>query len=347
MRQKIVLISITIIEIIIIAFIIKWQNSGAEFYATNIYPFISTLTTATTGWIKFSLGDLFVMLFAIGLISLPFTPGIKAWNNVWYFALFTGFIYIWFYLSWGMNYFRDNIYVRTNKEVKSFSPEQLESVTSTFIDTLNTLYDNYQITTTFKESLIESYNHIAPNYSLTTVKLKSHKPMISNRLMEKVGVSGYFNPFFGEFHIRTSILEPSIPFTFAHETSHKGSVSSEDEANLIAFIACESSEDSYARFSGYYTIVRYLLNSCYGVLPKEQWAALRDKINPEILSLYKQESEHNQALYSEKLGNFQSWIYNHFLKSNNVAAGTKSYSQVVGLILNFQNSHTSTTGHIE
>ncbi|MFI3322879.1 MAG: DUF3810 domain-containing protein [Rikenellaceae bacterium] len=337
------------IEFFLIVLAIAVRTRAGEWYATTIYPQFSNISTHFNSIFPFSIGDLFVVCSLLSLIVVLFLK-LNFWRKVGYIIAISAAIYICFSFSWGVNYYRDSVFIRANVVPREFTKEELKEYASDYFKRLNSLYllgftaddslkNNFlrrEFTDLDKSKILRSYDNFALDFSLTNPTIGAYKPMISNRLMEKVGVSGYFNPFFGEYHIRKSLFEVSKPFTFAHEAAHKSGVTSEDEANFIGFIACNSTDEPFIRFSGYYSLMGYMLSSLYAMVDENEYSQIFQTIDSRIIELYKSEIEHNRELYSETLGKAQSKIYDIFLKSNNVAEGRKSYGMVVGLLLHFQ-----------
>ena len=52
-----------------------------------------------------------------------------------------------------------------------------------------------------------------------------------------------------------------------YSTLSKRGISREDEANFIAFLVCEASEDPYVRYAGYMNLLQYVMNALYKTDP--------------------------------------------------------------------------------
>ncbi len=154
------------------------------------------------------------------------------------------------------------------------------------------------------------------------------KAVVLSVPMSYLGITGIFFPFYAEANVNTNIPPYELPVTMAHEMAHAKGVSREDEANLTAYALCISSSDDYLRYSGLMNAAAIALNA----LPQEQYESLYEKIDAEILTEYKNASEHYKK-YEGALDAVSSFFNDLFLKSNGVPSGTKSYSQTTrGLI---------------
>ena len=87
--------------------------------------------------------------------------------------------------------------------------------------------------------------------------------------MSGVGVMGYIGPFFVEYNLNPQLLPVQYPATYAHEMAHVLGVSNEAEANYYGYRICISSSVREIRFSGYFSLLGYVLSNAYSVLDEE------------------------------------------------------------------------------
>ena len=110
-----------IILFLLAAFILVARNNVAvgEWYAAAIYPAVSAALSFCVSWIPFSLEEVVVLggaAMAVGNIII----GVKR-KQRWYKVCLkelelAAWIVVWFYVGWGMNYFRESLYERGDKE---------------------------------------------------------------------------------------------------------------------------------------------------------------------------------------------------------------------------------------
>ena len=60
------------------------------------------------------------------------------------------------------------------------------------------------------------------------------------------------------------------------------------------------------------------------------------RIRPEIIELAKNNQAYWAAKYSPVVGAVQDWIYDLYLKGNKIESGRQNYSEVVGLLISYQ-----------
>jgi hypothetical protein len=157
-----------------------------------------------------------------------------------------------------------------------------------------------------------------------------------NRLYTSVGVGGYIGPFFCETHINADLLPAQRPFSYAHELSHLLGVSNEDEANFWAYEICRRSDIPAVRYSGYYSLLPYVLSNASKVLNEDEYKIYINSIKPEIIQQLIDQQNFWKSNYNKILGKMQSAVYDSMLKANKISSGTKNYLQVIDLIIAFE-----------
>ena len=114
-----------IIMSILSAFIIaaRVNVSVGEWYATSLYPYISTTLSLLVSWIPFSMTEILVVgtvILMIYVLIRNIRHREKIWKIVIKEAEIVAWIMVWLYFGWGMNYFRENIYTRGNFTRQAF-----------------------------------------------------------------------------------------------------------------------------------------------------------------------------------------------------------------------------------
>ena len=106
------------------------------------------------------------------------------------------------------------------------------------------------------QNLGEEYPQLAGFY--TTPKKISASEFLSQQYMK-----GYYFPFSLEANYNDVMYIMSKPATMCHELAHTKGFIYEDEANLIAFLACLHSDDLMFQYSGYLSVLNYIDNDFY------------------------------------------------------------------------------------
>ena len=97
-------------------FMFRFIGGWGEWYACHLYPALSFVLSGAASVAPFSVCEVVVILFVLFLIGYPFCARKESRKSVksilraelecvlW--------LYVWFYWSWGMNYFRSDFFQR-------------------------------------------------------------------------------------------------------------------------------------------------------------------------------------------------------------------------------------------
>lgn len=336
-----------IILFILVVFVLAARLSGqiGEWYSAVLYPITSSALSWLVSWIPFSLEELVVVAAVILLIYLIVSGSVK--HEGFRIIFFRSFelllwVYVWFYVGWGCNYYRESIYLRFDVERQGYDEIVFKEFLSDYAENLNHAFevlpdDSLMIGQSELETVVKSGFCAVPESSgLASPRNWQHpKRLLFNGLYSSVGVLGFVGPFFCETQLNADLLPAQLPFVYAHEYSHLLGVSSEDEANFWGYVICTGSDIPVVRYSGYYSILPYVLVNASRVLSKEDYRSFVSAVNPEIISQYNAQKDYWNEKYSKILGDIQSSVYNAFLKGNKVSSGTASYLEVIDMIVSF------------
>ena len=310
-----------------------------EAYARNVYPYISGALSCFSSLFSFSIGDCLIYGSMAGLLAYLVYAIVKkrSWRaTAGRMIEYLLWIYVWFYLAWGLNYFREDFFTRTQTTYVPFSSKHFQSFLDAYTDSLNASWVPIETIDreVVKEAVLDGYRKLPTRFGLTTPGAYLHpKTMLLSRLMSGVGVMGYMGPFFTEFNLNGQLLPVQYPATYAHEMAHVLSISNEAEANLYSYLICTGSSVPEIRFSGYFSLLPYVLSNAYVALDKDAFEAWKKRLRPEIKDLYNENVAYWQSLYSPLIGEAQDVVYNLFLKGNKIPTGTANYSEVIALLI--------------
>ena len=325
-------------------FLTKSIPSWGAFYAHTLYIPIARLLFWFSSWFPFALGDLFIACSLLGTLFYPFYAHYrlqrKMWTIVRHVVLFLLWIYVWFYLAWGLNYYQPNFYERTGINSVAYNDTLLIGFAEKYIMELNASYVQPKSIDREKVSRLiqKSYEQLEENSGIHRPFHPQMRPktMVFSSLASKVGVQGSMGPFFCEFTLNSALLPENYPFSVAHEMAHVLGITSEAEANFYAYLLCTSSSDRVLRYSGYYALLSYVLRNVQSALGNEAYHGLLSKVRPEILKAKAGEQQYWKDKYSPVIGSIQNYFYDFYLKQHRVDGGIKNYSYVIGLLLSYE-----------
>ncbi len=332
-RQALLLASIAFITLC------RYQPSIPVWYARTVYPPLSAALSAFSSLFPFPLMELLVVSLILWLILYPVWKRKKSipWRKILLREMeMLAWVYVWFYMGWGLNYFRYNIYTRLQTPPVAYEEQHFKDFLKDYTERLNTTYqaDTKIDSEILKEHVQTFYANLPSAYGLSQPKeWQEPKDFIFTSLYNKVGVLGSMGPFFAEAQLNGDLPEVQYPFTYAHEFSHLLGVSNEAEANYWAYRACTESSSTALQYCGYFGLFPYVLSNASYLLPKEDFQAWIQTVRPEIIEQYKEKNRYWQERYSPLIGSIQDFSYNLFLKGNKIASGKKNYAEVIGLLL--------------
>ena len=336
-----------IILAILIAFVLAARFSVriGEWYSTVIYPLVSGFLSYSVSWIPFSLEEI-VMVGAVLLLTAIIIYGIRkreGFFKVLFPAIeFLLWIYVWFYIGWGCNYYRESLYDRSGVERQVYDEAVFKDFITDYADSLNSTYealpnDSFYVGYDyFEDQVKKAFASLPPSAGLSVPRQWQHpKQLLFNGLFTSVGVLGFIGPFFCETQLNNELLPEQFHFVYVHEYSHLLGVSSEDEANFWAYTICTRSDEPVLRYAGYYGLLPYVLTNASRALPEEDYRQFLSTINPAVIAMYNAQRQYWNSRYSKFLGRLQSAVYDAFLKGNKVTSGTASYLEVIDMVITF------------
>ena len=332
------------------------------YYSTGFYVPLSRFLRITTGWISFSLGDIFYFLLGL-LIFIRVIIFLK--ELIQHFSWkFLGkgcliglnkilWLYIIFNLVWGLNYYREGIACQLQLEKYDYCKEDVVQLTHQLIDKVNFYRKQIPDTTLPQISIPEiilgatkNYTTVSQQYSFLQYKNPSVKHCIISKLGKYFGFTGYYNPFSGEAQFRNDIPSILLPYNISHEMAHQLGYASESEANFVGYLACSSSQNSYFLYSVYLDLFSYAqAEEIHTYFMDGDTTGLKNTLlyNKQHLdSLVINDRKKIRAFFyneENKISPAMSAMYNQYLKFNMQQRGVESYNEVIGWLLAYQKKY--------
>lgn len=344
MKRRLKIRHIVLGVLLLLVWMTQLVPALATLYSHTIYPLVSYVLSFFSNLFPFAIGDLFIFISIAGVIVYPFYGRFRkklSWKRVLRRdGEYLLWVYVWFYLAWGLNYSQKNFYQRTEIPYTTYTPGNFKEFVNDYITQLNRSYTplNSIAKDLVREETVRLYHQLSdslgvhrPPHDAPRVKTMLFTPFIS-----MVGVTGSMGPFFCEFTLNGDLLPANYPATYAHELAHLLGITSEAEANFYAYQVCTRSQAMSIRFSGYFSVLGHVLRNAQRLLSEEEYTQLFHRIRPEIIELAKDNQAYWAAKYSPKVGAVQDWIYDLYLKGNKIESGRQNYSEVVGLLISYR-----------
>lgn len=179
--------------------------------------------------------------------------------------------------------------------------------------------------------LIDAYDSFAKKHDFIWSFESKLKPVLLSEGLSYMHITGVYTFFTGESNINISFPDYTIPNTAAHELSHQRGIAREDEANMMAFLVCMESDDSYIRYSALLSVyedVLGALNSTDKNLYQKAISKLNVRVKYELAAMYNFFEKYQDSVSSQVSG-----TVNDFYLQSQGTPGRKSYGMVVDLLV--------------
>lgn len=308
-------------------------------YATGMYRLVRDIDLFFLRWLPFSAGDLLYLFFPIWWLrqAVRIFRKNRSWNAVALLASdWSRKIILWFYLLWGLNYFRLPLYRQWHVYPEPVALERLDTLARREIDSLNRIHSRLQgvdsaglhIPYSFDRMhsiATETYRnnaHIFPRFS---ERFYVVKPSLLSRPVSYLGVLGYLNPFTHESQVNVKYPAVFLPHTFLHELAHQIGYAYENEAEFIGYVEGIHSADPYFRYSAHLVALQYLMAEIRQA-DSLRFLELKKQLRPGILADYRKQKD---FIRQHRLPFDVSKPYDIYLKINQKGKGLHSYNEMV------------------
>lgn len=344
-----------IIGINAVLLLIGWlfvQNPSVvdQYYSKGFYSYYSYLPAFLLDWLPFSFGDVFYVLavsgIGFGIFLLIKNAFRKDWSATKRASLrlvcLLFLLHNFFYLSWGLNYYRLTLHEHYDLDVADVSKEDYFQVLDSLVDCTNKLraqlsarpYWNQEDRQRVQTEMMQLMRRDSTFSKILSKKHIQIKQPFSSTAASYFTVTGYFNPFTHEVQVNALIPSVGYPFTCVHELAHQMGIGFEDECNFIAFQILQNHPNPAYQYSAHYEALQSFLQDL-----RYSDEALFDRymkqLNPEIIKDLKEE----YAFWSNYRGPvdyISGIIYNQYLQHNNQPEGILRYGMMNRLIIAWQ-----------
>ncbi len=319
---------------------LAWRFPGIteKLYSRGIYPVIALVMSNISRFAPFSLDDIFYALLIIAfvvLIALLVLRKIRAATVGKIILNVLASVYILFYVLWGFNYFRSDIYNRLALKHRNPDTKEFVAQFSKLVENTNKswcTFDNWEPEKV--DARIEAtYKKLAPAMKIKYPGGKRPAKAITvSHFFAQAGISGYYGPFFNEVHVNNRILPIEYPFILAHEKAHQLGITNEAEANFYAWLVCTNSKSKQLQYSANLHVLQYFLYQGYQL---EGYDAIIAKLDKRVKKDLQKIREHWMSLRNEKIDEAASKVNDFYLKTNKIKEGVKEYSGVVKFVMDY------------
>ncbi len=338
-------------------------RSAADYYCTNIFPYVSVPMQSLNMFFQVSLTENFIIclvpLLVIGFIcwtvilikKILGTGALsylyRSFRNLFILILIGAISY---QAMHGFNYKRTHVYTAL----------QLGSEELDFEDYCNALRWAYNGMIEARKKLGEDYNgvaHMNESFENSAVYANSllnsfcdqygvplshnyvrAKPVSMSHYWSYTHIVGMYDPFLAEVNVNTDYMNiEEYPVTLCHELCHAKGYASETDCNTLATLACCRSARADFRYAGYseifwnlYVVAEQIAEATGEVVPQFASSSDMEPVFRDMraTSLYWKQIDDEVASLKERLGiditETSDMVNDTFLKSNG-ESGLDSY----------------------
>lgn len=314
---------------LLVRFIFQQSPETAErVFSTGIYPALAAPISRLMALCPIPIIELLAVLFILFILISLFK---KKFFRV---TAACGMVAALFFGGWGLAYLRLPLEQTLGLSVQPSAVAELAALCETLSQDANAYHADPpgDILALVPAALdqaaatwpIPAGRFAAPKYALTS-------PLLSRFLIE-----GITSPFTLEALVTRGIPALSLPYVACHEAAHVRGFAREEDANLIAYLACMASDDVYFRYSGSVSALTHCLSALRGADP-EAYQACYAALSGEVRADLAAHSAYWAAFRQSRAAEVAASVNNAYLGA--VSAGdqsTRSYGRVVDLLLALQ-----------
>jgi hypothetical protein len=369
LRFRLVWISAGILAFLIFLALAASSEMVERGYASRISPVLVSLLSRLTGWIPFSLAELFLAGFLFrqirGIAWGVSMIRVREWRPRHALAMGAlrlgsdlGILVLLFYVVWGFNYARSPLEERRGWNVSEAAADELVDLALEMIEAANAEYvalheaEDVGFPTGKILKRPELVDELEKGWAAAGrilgepwlgSKYGPPKPFLASRLLDYLGISGIYFPWTGEANINRGTPPVSLPQVFAHEMSHQRGYAREDEASFTGYLAASLSSHPYARYSAAVFAQRQLITGL-ALLDRDKALALVERRHGGV----QRDIDAANAYWARFAGPAQraaERVNDAYLKSQQVPGGIRSYGRSVALLVAYARTRSGSLPH--
>ena len=194
-----------------------------------------------------------------------------------------------------------------------------------------------------EETAIEAMQNLGEQYPQLAGYYTTPKKIASSEFLSQQYMKGYYFPFSLEANYNDVMYIMSKPATMCHELAHTKGFIYEDEANMIAFLACLHSDDIVFQYSGYLSVLTYIDNDFIESIDHNteiynSHVKISAQVKKDRVFLTEDawtEVEKKAVVSTKTVKKASNAFTNTTLILNGVEQGSASYGELVGLLMDY------------
>jgi hypothetical protein len=308
-------------------------------YGAAFYPLWQSWMTAASNATRVSVLDLFIAgVVAAWLAAAAVDISRARWRSIRTIAIRTivwaAAIYLFFVCSWGFNYRRIPLGEKLALDAGRVSAEAARALAANAVARVNALYrqahsEGFPTTGVVDSRMASAFDHAQRELGAARGAVPG-RPKTSwlDLYFRRAVVDGMTDPFFLETLTASDLLPFERTFVVAHEWAHLAGYANEGEANFVGWLTCLRGDEAQ-QYSGWL----FLYGEAAATLPRRDRADLSRQLDDGPRADLAAIADRVARNASPRVAEAGWRVYNEYLKANRVESGTRSYTEVVRLVL--------------
>lgn len=235
------------------------------------------------------------------------------------------------------------------KGKNAYTKKNLATLRDYLVEQCNTLADQIdrdeQGTAVYSGDLIAESVHAMETMGQQYDRLSGYyvtpKYLKCSEFFSQQYIMGYYFPFSMEANINSVMYITNVAPTVCHELAHTKGFIFENDANMIGYLACIQSDDTFLQYCGYLSVLNYVNNDFYKSVNKSTYkkhVRISDRVADDNVFLTREDwqaVEKTAVVKTSTVKKVSNNFLNTNLKLNGVDEGIQQYNEVVNLLLDY------------
>ena len=339
---------------ILMLILARTNRDIAEYvFARGVYRVYGWIFSHISGILPFSVGEILLILFAIGMAAFPVVTIIfiirskrklvTLVSSIRHLLIILGIVFLWFMIGAGTNYYRYEFSEFSGLKIQKSTVDELYQLCMELAEKTNKaradlgIPDNevFVSTLTNRERAGEAkkaMEKLGEKYDVLDGYYPYAKSVFFSKALSEFNITGVYFPWTVEANVNVDTIDYTKGSVLCHELSHLRGFMREDEANFIGYLAAVNSECAELRYSGYMSALVNAGNRLYDE-DKDKYYEVRSTYCEGIKLDFAENSRYWEQFKDTALSQAGEKMNDTYLKINNVQDGTKSYGRMVDLLL--------------
>ncbi|MBO4867516.1 MAG: DUF3810 domain-containing protein [Ruminococcus sp.] len=347
--------------------VLAWKSTPfCDFYQKNIFPLWAQTYGRATSVLPFSFGELLIAIAVFGipisLLVMIVLLIIKKGRRGKVARVF-GFIYGWILvfilgtetLNCFVLYHTSSFEKLNGISTEEHTNEELKELGFRIVVQINQLSTqvhrdedgHFILTSDTDDTARVAIEDLEDEFVCFGGYVVHPKPIYCSFFMSQMDLMGIYFPFSMEANYNADMYKAKLPNTICHELAHTKGFMREEEANYIAFVACDRCDDVEYRYSGYLSALTYVRNKIFEFCDEETKYEFDNAICDEVWAdidgnreYWESVEEAEDTVFeSESVSEVSEKAMETSLHANGVEDGIASYGRMVDLMLNYYGEH--------